>query len=251
MRRLVLIVLGFVLIVVPTACRLDADVLIDVDADGAGTVTVSARLDREAASKLGDPKAAIKVDDMRAAGWKVSDPVSDKETGEVTLSAVRSFASPSELSTVLTEIGGSSVFSGTKLQIADGFASTDYDFRTQIDLTGSVDQFSDPALKEALGGLALGRTPEQLKAEGMSSGDSATLSVTLDLPGKKLTSNGESANGRASWKFPLNSGNATSQELIANASDSQRSVLILIGAGAALLVVAVVLAGVAIKRARS
>lgn len=254
MRRLVLVVLGFILVAVPTACRLRADVLIDVDPDGAGEVTVSVVLDRDAATKIGDPKKAVKVDDLRAAGWKVAEPMVDPGSGEVTLKAVRSFASPGELEAVMTEIGGNSVdppgiFSKVKLDIDNGFASTQYTLRANVELSGSLEQFSDPALKEALGGLPLGRTPEQLKAEG-GSGDSATLRVTLSLPGGKTTSNGTSVGDRVRWDFPLDSGMTTSKGLSATAADSQSGVLVLIGLGGVLVVMAVALAGVGLKRSR-
>ncbi|MGB3412516.1 MAG: hypothetical protein WBA45_15110 [Microthrixaceae bacterium] len=254
MRRLVLVVLGFILVVVPTACRMRADVLIDVDPDGAGEVTVSVVLDRDAAAKLGDPKEAVKVDDLRAAGWKVAEPVTGRDSGDVTLKAVRSFASPGELEAVLTEIGGHSadtpgIFSNVKLDLGNGFASTEYRLRADVELSGSLEQFSDPALKEALGGLALGRTPDQLKTE-RGTGDSATLSVTVGLPGGKVTSNGTSVGDRVRWNFPIDSGKPTSKNLTATATDSQPGVLVLIGSGVALVVIALALAGVALRRAR-
>lgn len=219
---------------------------------------MSVVLDRDAAAKIGDPEKAVKVDDLRAAGWKVAEPVTDPGSGEVTLKAVRSFASPGELETVLSEIGGSSgdtpadtpgVFSNVKLEIENGFASTEYKLRANVELNGSLEQFSDPALKEALGGLALGRTPEQLKAEG-GTDDSATLSVTVGLPGGKTTSNGTPVGDRVRWNFPLDSGKSTSRSLTATASDSQSGVLVLIGSGAAVLVIGLGLAGVGLKRSR-
>lgn len=254
MRRLALSLLSLVLVLVPTACRVDSDVLINVNADGSGVVTVSVVLDRDAASKLGDPKTAIKVDDLRTAGWKVAEPVTDKGSGEVTLSAEREFASPRELTVILNDVGGGSpdnpgVFSGVKLNVDNGFASTGYSFRADIALSGSLEQFSDQALKEALGGLPLGRTPDQLAAEGAGK-NSVTLNVTLDLPGGKVDSNGTAVDGRTRWTLHPDSGEATDTELTASSTDSQRSVLLLLGVGAVLLVVAAGFAGVALARTR-
>lgn len=241
------------MVVVATACRVDADVAIHVDADGSGTVTVVVVIDREAAEKLGDPASAIKTDDMTAAGWKVASPVTDKASGKVTLRAVREFASPGELAPVLAEIGGGSpgapgVFSGVKLRIAEGFSSTTYRFSAGVSLTGSLEEFSDAALAKGLGGLPLGRTAEELKAEGAA--DSVLFTVTVDLPGSKVDTNGQVTDGKARWTFRPASETPTETTMRADSRDRQTSVPLLIGGGAVLVLVATGLVVAAVTRSR-
>ncbi len=245
---------GLLILVVATSCRVDADVLVDVAPDGSGTVTVSVILDAEAAAKLGDPGTAIKTGDLSAAGWKVSKPTVDKGSKELTLSAVREFSSPRQLAAVLTEIGGGTpekpgVFSGVKLEISDGFASTEYRFRTKVALSGSLEQFSDPALTEALGGLALGRTPEELAAEGASK-ESLHLTFTVELPGDAPESNGAKVGRTTRWTLEPASGTPTDVDASATATESQTTVPLLIAAGALLVVAAAGMAGAALLRAR-
>jgi len=69
------------------------------------------------------------------------------------------------------------------LQVADAFAGTDYSFRTDVELTGSLEQFSDPDLAAALGGLPLARTPEELTVMGADDPATATLALSVSLPG--------------------------------------------------------------------
>jgi len=170
------------LLSVLAACQTTATVSVDVQADGAGTVTVTVRLDKEATSRLGDPKAALSTGDLADAGWKVSAPAT--KAGEVTFKVVRPYGSPSELATVLDEVGGKGgVFRGTKLTVGNSFASTTYDFRTTVHLTGSLDQLSDPEVAAALGNLPLGRTAEELVSEGATAKGAATLRLDVELPG--------------------------------------------------------------------
>lgn len=192
-RRLVLLLLLPVLGVL-AACQAKATVAVDVQPDGAGTVTVTVALDKEATTRLGDPKAALATGDLSAAGWKVSDPVTT--AGAATFKVVRPFGSPAELADVLDEVGGKGgVFRGTKLTVGNSFASTTYDFRTTVSLTGSLDQLSDPQVAAALGNLPLGRTAEELVAEGATTKGAATLTLAVELPGADPATWTRSASG--------------------------------------------------------
>ena len=189
----------FLLLLLPTlgllaACQATATVAVDVQPGGAGTVTVTVRLDKEATTRLGDPKAALSTTDLTTAGWKVADPVT--KAGQVTFKVVRPFGSPAELATVLDEVGGKGgVFRGTRLTVGNSFASTTYDFRTTVHLTGSLDQLSDPGVSAALGNLPLGRTAEELAAEGATAKGAATLTLDVDLPGAEAATWTRSASG--------------------------------------------------------
>lgn len=176
------------------ACQAVATVAVDVRPDGAGTVTVTVRLDKEATTRLGDPAAALATGDLSAAGWRVSDPVTT--AGAATFTARRAFGSPAELADVLDEVGGKGgVFRDTQLIVGNSFASTTYDFRTTVSLTGSLDQLSDPQVAAALGNLPLGRTAEELAAEGAAAKGAATLKLAVQLPGAEPATWSRSASG--------------------------------------------------------
>jgi hypothetical protein len=162
-------------------CKLDARVTVDVERSGAGTVSVRVVLDRDAADRLGDPATALRLEDLRAAGWQVDAPAAN-ELG-VTLNASKRFESPGDLQAVLDEVGGrDGVFRGWSLHVDDGFASTSYSLAGGVHLTGGLEQFSDSDLATALDGLPLGRTPDEMAAALGPDRDAVTLTVHALLP---------------------------------------------------------------------
>jgi len=223
-----------------TGCRTDVDVAVRVRPDGAGTVTVTVVLDAEAARQVGDP-SKLALSDLTDAGWRVDGP--STSDGGLRIVAVRPFSSPEQLAAVLDEVGGAEgVFSGTSLEMTDGFATSSTSFRTTLTLSGDPAQFSDAALSELLGGLPLARTPEELAAEGATDRDSATLTVRVSLPGGVDESNGEVAKGVATWSASMAGGKATGETLTATASERRTTTWVLVGAGVLLIAVGLVVA---------
>ena len=270
MRTVRLIILGALVAIVLAGCQVDSQVAIRVNEGGSGTVTVTVRLDAEAAERLGDPATSVQLSDLVAAGWVADSPkteTSGPTKGGVTLVVRRKFGSPDELAQVLGEIGGTpgetgspAVFSDVQLKLTDGFASTSYSFSSSLSLTGSLEQFSDPELTAALGGLPLARTPEELQAEGLTAAKAATLKVSVHLPGNLEQSTGNATTGNAtigkakgdtaSWEFPLSGGTASSATMTAQSSDTQPLPTRMLIAAAALLVLAGVFLTVGLLRRR-
>lgn len=243
MRRLSLLVLAVLAAVLLGACQVHGEVAIDVADDGSGTVEVRVTLDREAVRRLGDPATAVRVDDLRAAGWDVREP-EQGEDGAVTLIGRRAFSGPDQLGPVLEEIGGTDgVFSGVRLEVDDGFGSADYEFGATVHLTGSLEQFSDGELAAALDGLPLARTPEELAAEGADDPRAATLEVSVGLPGGTPRTTGSIEDGRATWTFPVTGGEETTEQIeVASTTSSGRTgqLVILAAVAGALALVAFV-----------
>lgn len=232
-----------------SACRVTSEVAVQVEPDGSGVVQVTVRLDEEATRRLGDPTTALRVEDLTAAGWVVRDP--EAADGGVVLRAERPFASPEDLPAVLEEVGGrDGVFRDVSLAVSDGFARTDYDFSSQVELTGNPEQFGDDALTAVLGGLALARTPEELALEGAADPEAITLDVVVDLPGGEVTTNGEVRDGRAVWSFPVSGGEPTSARLTATSTVGSGSTSLLVLVGVVLVLLAAVLAVVGLVRRR-
>ena len=229
-RRLVLLLLVPVLGVL-AACQAKATVAVDVQPDGAGTVTVTVALDKEATTRLGDPAAALSTSDLADAGWKVSAPVT--KAGAATFKVVRPYGSPDELAAVLDEVGGKGgVFRDTQLSVGNSFASTNYDFRTTVQLTGSLEQLSDPQVAAVLGNLPLGRTVQELAAEGATAKGAATLTLDVELPGAEL----------ATWTRSASSGKPSTVTAQTSSRVWTWWPLVVAGLGLALLVAGVVVA---------
>ena len=226
------------------ACEVRSEVAIDVSEDGSGTVEVRVELDREAARRVGDPATAVRVEDLRDAGWQVADPESG-EDGSVTFRASRAFAGPDQLGQVLEEVGGTDrVFQGVRVEVRDGFGSADYELAAGVHLTGSPEQFSDGELAAVLDGLPLARSPEELALEGADDPRSATLTVSVGLPGGTPRTTGSIEDGRATWTFPLTGGTETTEQIeVSSTTSSGRTgqlVILAVVAGVLALVALVV-----------
>jgi len=255
-RRLTLLLATVFAALCLGACRVDTEVAVVVSDDGSGAVTVTVELDREAARQLGDPATAVRLDDLREAGWSVEDPAT-ADDGAVTFRAVRTFAGPEDLAGVLGEIGGGDgsaesegIFRDVDLQVADAFAGTDFSFRTDVELTGSLEQFSDADLAAALGGLPLARTPEELAVMGADDPATATLELAVSLPGD-VTETNSTDRATPTWQYPMTGGVATSETASAASSTSQSLPIVIIGIGAVAVLLGLVAAAVALVRSRS
>ena len=83
--------------------------------------------------------------------------------GLTRITAVKTFAVPERLPSVLNDIAGSEVFSNMALTRERSFARTSWNLTGQIDLSSGLALFSDPDLEAALSGLILGRTEEEIR----------------------------------------------------------------------------------------
>jgi len=229
-RRVVLLVSIVAMVVVSSACRTTVLVDIDVAENGSGTVTVTADLDTEASNQLGDP-SKVSFADLEEAGWIVEAPA-NLDDGGVRFRVVRRFESPDQLPTVLDEVGGiDGVFRDVSLSLTDSFARSSTEFDARVELTGTIDQFTDDDLTAALGGLPFGRTPEELGALGANAPGSGVLDVSVALPGGTPDTNGTVDGDRATWSFPLTGGQPTSEDLQAETTTTDVTTLALVAGG--------------------
>ncbi|MEX0768995.1 MAG: hypothetical protein WD029_11035 [Microthrixaceae bacterium] len=259
MRSLWLFLLGASAVLLLASCQMESVVEIIVEEGGSGTVNVTVRLDAEAAQKLGDPVTAVRLEDLAAAGWSVDAPkqlTEGPKQGGLSFVVRRKFGSPDELALVLAEIGGgpeqpNPVFSDVQLELSDGFAKTNYKFSSVINLTGSLEQFSDADLTAVLGGLPLARTPEELQAEGLRNPEAATLSLRVRMPGKLDESTGRTEGNTAVWEFPMSGGTPSSTNMTSASTATQAAPLRLLIAAIALFVIAGIFGCVGFLRRRS
>lgn len=256
-------VIGFLAVVVVvtlTACRLDGDVDINVDRDGSGSVTVRVTADAEAAAQIGDPTKNLRIADLSQAGWKVDSPRVDPKSGALVLKASRPFRSSAELAQILSDVGRgpasrgeSSVpfIDGATLGIEDAFARTDYNFSARLHMAGGLAQLSDPTLTEVLGGLPVGRTPEELTAAGVDEKGIGTLRIRVRLPGGTTEHNGTELGDAVEWTVPIGADNEIDKDLRAGSRSVQRKIQTLVLAGVVTIVVAAALGVVGFTRRRS
>ena len=167
MRRLVPVFLSLIFLFgLLTACRIETTVTVDVLPDGSGEVEVLVTLDDEALQAVetsGPLEDQLNVDDLSDAGWEIGDIERGTVDGLTRITAVKTFAVPERLPSVLNDIAGSEVFSNMALTRERSFARTSWNLTGQIDLSSGLALFSDPDLEAALSGLTLGRTEEEIR----------------------------------------------------------------------------------------
>lgn len=173
--------LGLLALLALTGCRTDVDVDVDVDEDGSGTVTVTAVLDPQAADAVGGAEG-LALDDVRQAGWALEGPEA-AEDGSLTVSASRDFEDAAGLEAALTEVAGPGVVGDVELEVEEGFGRTDRAAGYSVSFSGDPAQFGDDDLTGVLGGLPLGRTPEELALEGISQPGAGVVTISVVVPG--------------------------------------------------------------------
>ena len=186
MTRFRALLLGVLLVLVASACRVETTVDIAVDEDGSGTVTVTVVADAAAVELVPDFPDAIRFDGLSDAGWSIDEPVTDA-SGAMTVVGSKPFADADDLPDVLAELAGETVvFDDVQLVRDDDFpmlglspASTEYR------LTGTVDPAPDlQLLGSTVLSPPLGRSVDEIvAASGTPLEESLGLLVAVSMPG--------------------------------------------------------------------
>ena len=226
------------LVVVLAACSVDATVTVRMHADGSGVVVARVVLDAAAveAAEIGGGKLEdrIRLQDLPAAGWKVS-PWSRARSGGASITVRKPFTRPEQVAGIVRELTGD--LGPLKGVHASRDAST---FRTAWHVQGAVDLrtldagvAADPELVASLSGqrIDVGQVEQRLDdaARGLR------VRLVAELPGET-----RGVTARAGQRTAL----------AANADATAYGKALLLVGGIALVVVAVVLLVVGERRAR-
>lgn len=192
-------------LVLLSGCRVGVTVGIDSEADGSGRVRAVVTLDPAAARRVPDLADQLETDDLRAAGWEVEGPRPTAEGG-VEVRAAKRFRSPQEATQAVEELTGpTGPFRDFRLRRSRSFFKTRTAFEGTVDLTGGLEGFSDDALRQRLGGSALGFDPTDIERQvGEPLARIFDIRVVARLPGDIERSNapGRAGNGVA-WQPTL------------------------------------------------
>jgi hypothetical protein len=177
-----------VLVAVLSACQAKLQVHTTVEADGSGTVEVAVGLDAEAVAKAGDLGSQLRVDDLRAAGWAVTDPTEEAD-GYTWVRATKPFADAAGAMAVLDEVNGADgAFGGWTVEKSSSMLSTNFSVDGAIDLTRGLETFSDAQLDQSLGAEGLSGTIAQIEADqGRPVADMVDVEITVTVPGATRT----------------------------------------------------------------
>jgi len=158
---------------------------------GAGMVTATVVLDRQAVALVGDH---VNVADLTAAGWQVVGPTAAGD-GSETFRATHAFARPADGSALLTALGAP-----VRLRITShtGTTSSSVGVAGTLDLRGGLDALAaSPGVSASLASLsrAGGTVP------------TVTVRATASLPGTPsgVTAGGAVTGDTVTWNAPLGS----------------------------------------------
>jgi hypothetical protein len=181
----ILAVLG--LAVTLAACSVNAKIEVALRADGTGTIRTVIVFDADAVSKMGGANTltqTVPLDDLRAAGWKIS-PWTRGSGGTETISLSHSFFDQRELAQRVGELAGPrGILQNPKLTHDRGWFSSHDGLAIVVDVRApSVDILSDKALSDRL--RFAGTDPAKLQAQLAAQLKTALhVSVVLQVPGR-------------------------------------------------------------------
>ncbi len=182
-------------------CRVRTEVGVDVADDGSGVVTVAVGLDPDAVARVGRLEDELRLDDLVATGWDISEPTEEAD-GFTWIRGSKPFATPEEAATVLAEITGEEgPFQDFGVTRERSFARTSYGFEGTVDLSGGLEEFGDDALAVSLDGEPLGEDVAAIEARiGAALDEAFTMRVAVRLPGDLTSTNAPTrADNGAVW----------------------------------------------------
>lgn len=202
MRRGALAACALALTALLSACRVDTTVDLRVEADGSGTLTVTAVADGavvEAAPGLADD---LRFDDAVAAGWQVTGP-SLTDDGGLKVEVSHPFQTVEQATALLASVSGANgplhdlalTRAVTAESVVTGLTGT-------LRVDGGLSAFADPDLL-----AAVGATPysDAITAAGLQPAQAATVTVRVALPGTVAAAdpNATVQDGAQVWSVPL------------------------------------------------
>jgi hypothetical protein len=195
--RLLLVVCALAL----TACRVDANVDIEMAENGSGLVTVTAVADAELLANAPGLAEDLRFDDLVAAGWVVQGPAPTADGG-LSLVLRHPFSSPEQATAILATLNGRN---GPLLDVTLG--RTVAERSVELTMTGfsgttlGLASFADDELL-----AAVGATPwaAEVAAQGLTIDQVLSVSVSAALDGEVVATTGTAGDdGRVRWSIPL------------------------------------------------
>lgn len=200
-RRLTLTLCAVVLALAASGCRVALSAGVHVERDGSGVVSAGVGMDDAALAQLGDPAVRLRVDDLRAAGWRVEEPRREGD-GMTWVRASKPFATAEEGSQTAAELSGpDGPWRDLAVERSPSTWRTTTSFSGVLDLTRGLAGLVDPEAAALLGDeVDLG--PEGLvRRLGPDAGERITVELEAVLPG-----------ARGGWRGSL--GQAVAAELV-------------------------------------
>jgi hypothetical protein len=249
MSRRVLVVVAL-LGLLATGCQVKIAAQVDVGRDGRGRVSAGLGMDADALAEVGDPATALRVDDLRRAGWEVEGPRKEGD-GLTWVRVSKPFADSDQAMAAMAELSGpGGPFKDFRLVRTKSLLRSKTTFTGVVDLAGGLAGLSDPDLTGQLGDVDLGLDVEGLKRRfGDDLAKTVQVQVSAGLPGTKIKTNAPARDGgRAVWAPEL--GQTVQMEASSEALKVDPRLVVAAGGAIGLVIVAGALASRRRKRRR-
>lgn len=228
-----------------TGCQVTLTAGIDAGRDGTGWVRAGIGLDEEAVRELGDLSVALRLDDLRQAGWEVEAPRREDD-GLTWVRAAKRFESAAEAASVAAELSGpEGPFRELRLERERSLFKTKLTFTGLVDLANGLAGLNDAALQERLGDADLALDLEGLRRRfGDALEDTVDVRLEARLPGDVEAASASSDGDSVVWSP------AMGESVQASAVSESWNVQPLVPAAAAVLLAVAALGAFLVKKRR-
>ncbi len=197
LRRVVLMVCGMLAL---TGCQLDVVADVVIEADGTGTITVTAEANAELVERVPTIAEDLVLDDIIEAGWVVDGP-NPTESGGLILTLTHDFEGDREATNLLQSLGPP--FNDPVIGRGQTGDTANNTARVNLGLPNGFAAFADEELISAVGSVPF---EEQFDQSGIDPATAMTATFRLTIPGEAVAgeTNGEPIDGdRLQWIAPL------------------------------------------------
>ncbi len=197
------VVLALLVLVGAGACQVRVTGGIDVNPDGGGTVRAGLGLDDEAMKSVGYISAALRVDDLRQAGWKIDGPGKEGD-GLTWVRASRPVSDTAGAKVALAQLSGpDGPFRDLTVSSTHSLFRNRTTLSGAVDLSGGLNGLADADLLSKIGG-GLPLDLDGLRKElGADLDKVVQVSFEARLPGSVDANATEKAGGRLVWRPSL------------------------------------------------
>lgn len=188
-----------------SACRVDSTISMKVNPNGSGAVTVVVTADKDVVAKTTNLEADLRTADLESAGWKVAKPVT-AANGSMSVTLTRPFRTPSEATTVLSQINDTrGPLKNVVLTRSGKDTNSSWKLDGKLEVNGGLAAFADDVTLPLLDGAPY---KGELEASGLDLGKTVGVSFIVELPGKIDATTGLQEAGKLVWRVPMD-GSAT------------------------------------------
>jgi hypothetical protein len=190
-------IFGLVFLVIAlSACRVDTVVTLDVQENGTGTLSAVTTADAEVVAQAPGLVDDLNFDDVKAAGWIVSDPLTTADGG-LQLSTTHNFSTPAEATLLMSQLSGEfGPFKEMHLVRTGKDTDSTWTLTGTMEVNGGLNAFADPALLKTIGASPYAAT---LTNSELDIGEAVGIEFRAFLPGSIESTTGVHTLGYSQW----------------------------------------------------